>query len=223
MVLQRGADRIDRQRDLPGNQIGQRRSTAAIGNMDDVHATHLALEPLGGEMQERPGTRRAVLQLAGIGLGVGDDLLEISLPRGMCIEGDRRGAHLGDRHEVLENVELRLFRHQVIERKDRRGAEQHGVAVRLGPRRLGGADGAGRAGLVVDDDLLTEQRRHARRVMPGKDIGRAAGGEGDDDPNDAVRVGALRRCRSGDQCQRRKDGERKLGRSHAGRSRKAAQ
>ena len=216
MMLQRGADRIDEHGDLPGDVIGDRRRAAAIGNVRDVDAADLVLEHFHREMQVRAGARRCILQLAGIGLGIGDDSLEVARHRGMHGEYDRRRADLGDGYEILQSVELRLLRHQIVERKDRRGGEQRRIAVRLGPRRLGRTDRAGGAGLVVDDDLLAEQRRHSRRVLAGEDVGRSARRKRDDHPNDAVRIGSLRHCRGRDQHERCHNNECKPGRSHAG-------
>ena len=46
-------------------------SAAAIGHVDDVDAGLLAQE-LAGEMVRRAGAGGAVVELAGIGLGIGD-------------------------------------------------------------------------------------------------------------------------------------------------------
>ena len=58
---------------MAADEIVCRQRAAAIGHVDDVD-TGLLLEQFAGEMMRRSDARRTELQLAGIGLGVGDQL-----------------------------------------------------------------------------------------------------------------------------------------------------
>ncbi|MNN91465.1 hypothetical protein D3C81_2095870 [compost metagenome] len=56
--------------------------------------------------------------------------------------------------EVLDRVVGDVLVQTLVHRVRAGGAQCDGVAVRRGPRRLLGADDAGRAALVDDDDAL---------------------------------------------------------------------
>jgi len=68
-----------------------------------------------------------------------------------------------------------------------RGEEQR-VAVGIGLRDILRGDGAIGAGLVLDRDRLTERRVHLVGDQPRGEVGRAAGGKGDDEAHRAGRV-----------------------------------
>ena len=97
----------------------------------------------------------------------------------------------------------------------RRCHHQQRVAVRRGLCRLGGADDAGGAGAVLDEERLLESFAQLLRDVAADQIGRAPGAERDDHFDRTV--GPLRR-RLG-QCG--KGGERKRGDRDAGALRKA--
>src|SRR5690606_18385356 len=87
-----------------------------------------------------------------------------------------------DRREIA----LRIVRELGIDggrSGERRGVEQQGMAVGRRFRDDGGADRAAGAGAVVDHDLLAPGGDQLRSVHAGEQIGRAARGEGNDDPD----------------------------------------
>ena len=70
--------------------------------------------------------------------------------------------------------------------------QEHRVAVL---RRMGdifGGDAGACAGLVVDDDLLAEDRPRGLAVHAGDDVGGRARGEADDEMDRPRRIGVLR-------------------------------
>jgi len=68
-------------------------------------------------------------------------------------------------------------------------ADLDGVAVGRRARRLADGDRAGRAGHVVDDELLAELLAHALAEQAGDQVGRPAGGERHDDGDRPARIG----------------------------------
>ncbi|MNL54274.1 hypothetical protein D3C87_1775950 [compost metagenome] len=69
----------------------------------------------------------------------------------------------------------------------RDGAHEDRVPVRIGTRDVVGTEVATGAGDVLDDDLLAEILRHLLRHDPCHHIGRAAGCEGNDEGDCAIR------------------------------------
>jgi hypothetical protein len=150
------------------------------------------LEQLGGEMRCRADARRCEGDLAGIGLGVIDELLQrvhrrvLRHPNEVRIFAEQR-----DRHKVAHRivVERRIeHRHD----RQRRRAEQHRVAVGRG---VGGGvmgDVAACAALVLDDDLLAPYLRQAAGGDARGRVGPAARREADDQPHHARRPGLCR-------------------------------
>ena len=113
--------------------------------------------------------RRAVAQLARIGLDVGDQLLRrVRRHRRMHDQDVRRGGDEDDRHEILGRVVGQLGSQM---RQDRlRAVEAHveRIAVGRGFRGRVGADQAAAAGAVLDHHrlaLLAELGRKRRATM----------------------------------------------------------
>jgi hypothetical protein len=71
----RVADSVDHYLQPSAEHIGQRRSVAAIGNMQYLEARHV-LQQLAGEMQNDAG-RGTVGELGWVRLAVGDEFLQI--------------------------------------------------------------------------------------------------------------------------------------------------
>ena len=144
------------------------------------------VEPLPG---------RCIVELARIGLGVVDQVLDrLDLGELLLHHQDvRQARNLRDRDEVLLRIEGELGVEVLVDRDLRRHHEQ-GRAV---GRALGDAvhaDVGGRARDVLDDDARVPQRREAIGDDAADDVGGAAGRVGDDqlDGADAGRVRALR-------------------------------
>jgi hypothetical protein len=60
---------------VAGDQIGDRRRAALIRDVDQIHPAH-HLEELAGNVLRRAGAGRPVVDLARVGLGIGDELGE---------------------------------------------------------------------------------------------------------------------------------------------------
>ena len=91
-----------------------------------------------------------------------------------------------DRHEVGHRI---VVQRRIEHRHDRqrRRAEQHGVAVGRGMGRGVVGDVAAGAALVLDDDLLAPHLRQAAGGDAGGGVGAAARREADDQPHHARR------------------------------------
>ncbi len=94
-----------RHRDLAGDKIGDARAGAAVGHVGDIGSADDLLEQFAGELRHGAGAGRAVGQLVGIGLGVGDELLERLRRHGrMDHDSVRRDGEDRDRREILDRI-----------------------------------------------------------------------------------------------------------------------
>ena len=200
-----GRDDLAQEVDAAGDQILHRRAGALVGNMGDVGA-HRGVEHHAAEMRGGARAGRAELHLGLVGLGVGDEFLEV-LDR-QVLAHQERDRNLGDqrhRREVGHRVVERLLVERLALRLGADGAEQHGVAVGPGVGHAPAAGLAAGAADVLDDHVLAEHFAHARRHDAAEHVGRAAGGEGDDHGQRMGRI-VLRRGRTGE---REKAGQRR--------------
>ncbi len=186
---------VDGEMRLPANEIGHRRRRAFVGNVGDVESG-LGLEQGAQEMRRR-AEAGAVVELARVGLGVGDELRDRLRrhvgPDHHDVRQQRRGR---DRDEVLEriDVEARIERGRDAERAGR--AEQQRIAVGIGCGCGLEADGGARAGAVLDDHLLAEACRHRLAGQPRHGVDRPARRERHDHLDRLVRIGlGARTCR----------------------------
>ncbi len=142
---------------------------------------------LHGDVQAGAGAGRSVVELAGIGLGVGDELRKC-LPRRIAADHDAEGVagQADDVGEILGGIERCLRHERIAEHGDRK--LRHRIAVRF---RVGGhlarPERAAGAAAVFDHDRLAEMllRRGGERAQD--DVGRAAGGERHDQCHRPVR------------------------------------
>jgi len=135
------------------------------------------------------GAAGCVVDLARIGLGIGDELGNGFDRKRRIDHCDQRNAHeTCDRHDVADEIEIELV---VIGRIDGvgGGGQQQRVAVRRGTRDRLGRDVGRRARPVLDDELLTEPFRQPLSDNPGANVGAAAGGIADDDAHGPRRIG----------------------------------
>ncbi len=183
-VEQHGVDRA-------GQQVVDRRRGAAIGHVQQVGAG-LALEQLDREMGDAAGAGGAAVHLAGIGLGMGDEALEIADAE-LAVDGQRllHAHHQDLRGDVLGRVERHLG-HQALHDGAGRGAHQaHDMGVGAGLGDEVDAGDAGRAALVLDQHRLAEERRHALGEVAAEDVGRPAGRERHDEGEGLAGKGLL--------------------------------
>ncbi len=153
-------------------------------------------------MGDAAGAGRAAGDLAGIGLGVGDEALEV-----VDAELAAHGKHFLDAHhqdlrrEVLGRIERHLG-HQALHDGAGRGAHQpHDMRVgaRLGDEVDPGH--ARRPALVLDHHGLAQQRRHGEPKVAPEDVRGAAGREGHDEGEGLGGKGRLGfRRRKGGRC-----------------------
>jgi hypothetical protein len=96
-----------------------------------------------------------------------------------------------DRLEVLLDVVIELVDRAVEDMRAEK-AELKRVSVGRRPDDAAGADGAGRAGDVLDDDRLAERRPHRLGEDTGHGVERAAGRERHHDGDRTRRIGLRR-------------------------------
>ena len=99
-----------------------------------------------------------------------------------------------NRRDVMDEIEFELFIERGVDGIGKADQKQR-VAVGGSIQHGLGGDIAACARPVLNDELLAEPFRQPLRHKTGGDVGRAAGGETDDDANGARRV-ALRVCHS---------------------------
>jgi len=92
-----------------------------------------------------------------------------------------------DRNEILQGIVARRLVETHVEDGGALRGKQQRVAVGRSPRAFGGAQQAAGATLIVDDDRLAERLRELLTERPADRIGTGARGEGDDQPDWAVR------------------------------------
>ncbi len=163
--------------------------------MDHVHAS-AAFEQLGGEMLGGTNARRAEIELARIGLGVGDQLGD-GFHRQGRIYHQHVGLHRnqGDRCEILQRivadgaVEADVHGH-------RRAGHRQRVAVGLGLGHGLETDVAAGAGTILDDDGLAEVFSQLLPHNAGHDVDAAARREGHHELDRFGRVVLSLHCRT---------------------------
>ena len=127
-----------------------------------VHAdAGIARQHLGGQVRNRAHADTGIADLAGIGLGSLDQILQAVEGRsGRSDDRTRRVDDVGDRGEVLGRRKTQRFMH--IRRDRHRADRQHaqGMAVWLRPGQGLRADVAARTRPVLDHDGLAQRVGH---------------------------------------------------------------
>ena len=197
--------------------VDELRPAARIRNRMDVtteqrvHHLGVALErdvrpfdplPFGNllhrDVEAGAGARRAIVDLAGVGLGVGEELLE-RLPRRIGSHHDTEcvTADADDVGEVRARIESRLSHEGKAEDGDRDLRDR--VAIGLcGRGHLARGERAGATRPILDDDRLPEMLFGRGRERAHADVGGAAGGPGHDEGDGPH--GKILRRRGADPC-----------------------
>ena len=138
---------------------------------------------------EVPIAGRRHVDLARIGLGVGDELGN-RLGRNRWIHHHDVGHadDARDRRDVADEIEIELVVERRIDRVRRADQEKRVAVGRRAHDRLGGDIAAG-ARPVLDDELLAEPLRQPLTDQARDDVGRAAGGKADNDAHRPRRIG----------------------------------
>ena len=137
-----------------GQQVSELRTGAAVGNVRDEHAGN-QLQVFHGQMAGAGIAGRAVIELAGVLLGVGHELFEVG--RWHIRVNHEHIGHFGQqrhRHKVFVDVVGLVFQHVGVHGQRTHMAQDDGVAVR---RRFGNVlhrCDAGATGLVFHKDRL---------------------------------------------------------------------
>jgi hypothetical protein len=207
-------DVADEDIDAAGDDVDQGRALALVGHVHHFDARHRR-QHLRREVRGRAVALRGVGHLAGIGLGIGDQLLRRVggqvLAGGDDVGHDRQH---GDGHELRPVVGQGLV--EVVVDRERAGrAAQQRVAVGLGAKGDLGPDIAAGAGAVVDDHRLVPGARERFGDDAAERVRRSTRREGDNDADLFLRPGRLRKGRRRGQHQQQGE-ERAHDARHAG-------
>ena len=197
---QRRRGQVEHDLDLSAHEIDQRRRVAAVRHVHQIDAGH-HLEQLAGHMQRRADAARAHVDLARIGLGVGDELRNGLRRQLRSNHHHLRDANdAGDRRRVAQKIEIEMLIKRGVDGV-RTGHQQQRVTVgRRLHHRLGGDVGAG-AWPVVDDELLAELFGQPFRRQPRHGVGGAARRKAAQDMHRTRRIGVgARQARHNGQC-----------------------
>ena len=149
-----GGEAQERDLDVAAEQIIDRGSSAAIGDVDDVDAGLLPQE-LAGKMMRRAGAGRTVMQLAGIGPGISNHIRHgLRRKLGVDRETDDIRAGIDDGGKILYRIERRTLVEIDIGGHHRVGAHHQRVTVGLCAGHICRGDVAADARAVVHDDGL---------------------------------------------------------------------
>ena len=191
---------VDGEFDVASDQVDRILRRALVRNVVEFDAG-LKRKQFGGEMTDGADAGRAVVDLAGLGLGQRDEFLDVA--RGQArVQADATGAarnqHDGD--QVAQRVVRHGVAHAGCDGQRPGIAGEQGVAVGGAFDHGFGAGYAAGARPVVDDELLAEGsgellRRPARLVVGG-----AGGHERHDDAHRFRRI-SLCSGRRHQQCQ----------------------
>jgi hypothetical protein len=151
---------------MAAGEVGEHRAAAAIADMGDVDAEFLLDEfrrqvPRGADARRADIERSAAAQRVDEAGQAGDVRRDRHDQHQRLLHQQRDRREIGDR--VI--VEIGIERHVDGVGGDR--APDQRVAVGIGLCDRGGADRAGRAGPVLDDDRLAERRLHDLRDEAG--------------------------------------------------------
>src|SRR5262245_16437332 len=154
---------------VAADDVGYRRYHAFIRYVKQVD-TGLHFQELAREMRRASRAGRCVPQLARPGFGEDDELLQgFGRHRRMDRQHERRRGDHRDRREIAVQVEGDLAEHRLADGGGR-GCREQRVTVRGGARRHFDADVAGRAGPVVDEELLSHHLGQLRGNQARGDI-----------------------------------------------------
>ena len=184
--------------------------------MHHVDPGHV-LEQLARHVRRGADAGRGHVDLAGIGLGVGDELWK-RVHRKRRIDDHHVGiaADAGDRRDGTGEVEAEVVIERRVDRVGERGQQERVPVGRRVEHDLG-REIAARAGPVLYDEGLAEVIGEPLSDQPRQDVGRTARTEADDQPH---RAGGIRLRRGGTRAGRKRGArgelqERATGKIHA--------
>src|SRR4029079_9149063 len=167
--------------------MGQRRSRAAIRDMNDADASH-HLEQFAGDMRARTDAGRRHVDPVRIGPSVGDELRDRCGGHRWVYHHDERRTHdAGDWRDITSKVEAQLFVERCIDGTWWMDREQR-VAIRRRTDDGFGTDIGTSPGPVFDDEWLAEMVGEPLPDQSRDQIGIAAGRERNDDVYRLARI-----------------------------------
>ncbi len=184
--------------DAAGDQVLHQRAGAAIGDMGQVHLGR-QLELRAGEMGAGADAGGAVLHLALVGVGVGDELLEV-VDREVVArhQHQRLLDHQRDRRKIADRIVERFLIERLVLREGVDTTEHDLIAVGSGLGDTRRSSHAAGAADVLDHHLLAENLRQPRRQDAPHRIRRAARRERDHHGHGPRRPSLGRRLRGHD-------------------------
>ena len=170
-------NRAEHHRDMAAQEIGHGRSGPPIRNMDQLEAGRGG-QQLSRQMADRANAGRAIVERAGMVLGIGDQLGDrVHRQARMHHQHGRRQSDPADGCEVLARIKARTGVQARADRQRAGIAKQERVAVGRAARDRARPDRAAGAAAVLDHDRLAERLAHLLGHDPPHDRGRAAGWE----------------------------------------------
>ena len=141
-------------------------------------------------MRRRADACRAHVDLARIGLGVGDEFgKRLCRYRGIDRDNIGAAANAGDRRDIFDEIEVEVFVERCVDRVRGHHLHQNGVAVRLRAHDRFGADIAAGARPILDDELLAETLAGRLRYDARQAVGGLTGRKADDHAHRLRRIG----------------------------------
>src|SRR5262249_49296750 len=157
-VLDRCSQSIKHYWNLPGEKVGKRWPAASVRYMLHVHASH-GLEQLAVDMLRASGTTGRHVNLAGIRLGVRDELgKRLSRERRVDYQDAESGMRARDGRDSGKNMEIEFMVERDVQTISRRKLKG-GVATRGRSHDCLVRNIAARPRPVFDDELLTKVLR----------------------------------------------------------------
>jgi len=175
--LRREAGGVGRGHQVAAEQRLHQVGAALVGHVLQFDA-RLLRDAFGGQVRTGQGAGGAVGQLAGVGLGVGDEVGP-GLERAVAGHHDAEGVagHVQDIADVLDRVPVDLG--GVADAKHPQRGLRDGVAVRLRGLQLLHGQRAASARLVFHDHRLAQDLAGVLGELAHGDVRRAASREGD--------------------------------------------
>ena len=125
-------------------------------------------------MHRRSYARRSDIDLAGIGLGIGDEFRKrVGGDRRIDQEHHRKSDQSGDRLDIADKIEIELLVERCVDRVRRHHVEERVAVRRSGHHRFRGDVAAG-AGALLDHEGLAQARREPLPDQPRYQVWRTA-------------------------------------------------
>ena len=182
-----GGQALEHQVHLARHEVGVGGRAAFVGNVDDIQT--------GGELEQFPGqvgggarTAGGVIELAGVGLGVGDQFPQVV---GWHLGVGQQHIRVGGDHRdgnKLVRVVAQFFVKALVDGERPGGRQHQGVAITGGVKERLGANVAASADPVFDDDRLTPLGLQPLADDARQGVRSAARRHGHDDLDRARRV-----------------------------------